>query len=68
MSREMVPFVFEPKYEKGENMSDDSSDQSNTSNAQVEVEDAGVDLLGSTDWYECECSVEMAGWSTFPPC
>ena len=57
----MVPFVFEPKYEKGENMSDDSSDQSNTSNAQVEVEDAGVDLLGSTDWYECECSVEMAG-------
>ncbi len=56
MSREIVPFAFEPEYKEGEYVSDDSSNESDSSNAQA---DADEDRLASTDWCECDCCVVM---------
>ncbi len=60
MSREIVPFAFEPEYKEGEYVSDDSSNESDSSNAQA---DADEDRLASTDWCECDCCELVWSWN-----
>ena len=58
MSREIVPFAYEPEYEEGEDrLTDDiGSDGSETEATEQHEAD---DRLGNTDWCTCQMCVTM---------